>query len=204
VSSAALLACALACGTLAACRSGAGPGPERAAAPDGPEARSWYEGTELMQAQLADLVRRIPETSGRERIELGRRIVSYGEPAVPVLVRSLGDADADVRGTAAWLLGFLGDPRSAGALQVATDDPAPLVRYEAGAALLRMGDARGFAPLVAGLEDADVRSRSRCLIVLQERTGETFDYRPNDPPEERAAAVGRWRAWVASRAGGRP
>ncbi len=171
--------------------------PEHVSAGEGN--RDWYAGTPEMQARLAKLVAQIPGSSAPDRIRIGRDIVSLGEPAVPVLVRALEDPSPDTRGTAAWLLGFLGDPRSSSALVHALDDPAPLVRYEAASSLLRMKDDRGLYTAIAGLEDPDPLVRSKCLLLLEDATGETFGFRADQEPDERAAAVARWRAWAAAR-----
>jgi HEAT repeat protein len=151
-----------------------------------------------MQANLRARLAEIPGSSGADRIALGRRIVAYGEPAVPVLVEALDDPDAEIRGMAAWMLGFVGDPRAANALARHARDADRLVAYEAASALLRMDDVRGLRPLVGGLEDPDPTVRARCLVVLQERTGETFGFQPDGRPEDRGAAVARWQAFVVA------
>ena len=165
--------------------------------------RPWYIGTPEMQANIKKLLAQVPSTTGAGRLELGRRIVGYGEPAVPILVDSLEDPNQDLRGTAAWLLGFLKDPRSVPHLVKATGDPAPMVRYEAAASLLRMNDPRGLHLLIEGLSDRDARVRSQCIILLEQYTGKSYGYKVDDPPSERAAAVARWRAWArgAARSG---
>ena len=43
-----------------------------------------------------------------------------------------------------------------------------------------------------------VLAAAQSLIILEEHTGKSFGYRIDDPPDERAAAVARWRAWAAS------
>ncbi len=91
------------------------------------------------------------------------------------------------------------DRRTLPALSAATADPVPRVRYESAAALLELQDARGFAILVGGLSDADRRLWAKCADVLAERTGPRLGFDPLGPPDERAAAVRRWRAWLAQR-----
>lgn len=162
----------------------------------GPGNKPWYAGTPEMQASIRELLAQVPVTTGAGRIELGRRIVAYGEPAVPILVEGLRDPRQDTRGTAAWLLGFLQDSRSTTHLARATRDPVALVRYEAATALTRMGDPRGIRALIEGLEDDDPRVRGQCVTILEKYTGKGFGYKVDDSPEERAAAVARWRAWA--------
>lgn len=163
----------------------------------GPGNRDWYAGTPLMQKNIRSLIKQIPNTTGAARIELGRRIVASGEPAIPILLESLSSPHPETRGMAAWLLGFTSDPRTADALYQATGDCDSLVAYEAAASLVRMGDRRGICRTIVGLEDADPRVRAKCLDVLLQKTGETFGFLPDDAPHERAAAVARWKAWGA-------
>ncbi len=188
---------------LAGCRSAghrvAPPAPDTVDAGEGN--RAYYAGTPAMRGALDGLIAHLPDTEGEARMALGRRIVAYGEPAIPALVRALDSPDAEARGAAAWLLGFLHDPRSADPLGRHLQDAAPLVRYEAAASLLKLGDDRGTATIVAGLEDPDPLIRAKCIILLEEVTGRDLGYRPDLAPDERAAAVARWRAWAASRAG---
>jgi HEAT repeat protein len=155
-----------------------------------------------MQKSIRNLIRQIPNTTGAARIELGRRIVASGEPAIPILIETLNASNAETRGMAAWLLGFTNDPRTADALYQATGDCDSLVAYEAAASLVRMGDRRGVCRTITGLEDPDPRVRAKCLDVLQQKTGETYGFLPDDAPHERAAAVARWKAWGASLPGG--
>jgi HEAT repeat protein len=164
--------------------------------------RPFYEGTERMQARARELVESIPSAGTEQRYEIAKRLVAMGEPGMPALVGALDAGDADVRGLAAWALGFSNDRRAVPALRRATEDPVPHVALEAAASLLHLGDEAGLARLVDGLDDPDPRLRSRSLMALERRTKRTLDYRPDDPPEERSAAVARWRAWLQTREGG--
>lgn len=169
--------------------------------PAGEGNRPWYAGTPEMRSDLEALIARLPTTQGAERVALGRRIVAYGEPAVPQLLATLDAPDPQLRGAGAWLLGFLKDPRSAARLVGALDDPVAYVRYEAAASLLKLGDDRGLPIVIDGLEAPDAMVRSKCIILLEEVTGEDLGYRADLAPDERAAAVARWRAWAAGRVG---
>jgi hypothetical protein len=59
--------------------------------------------------------------------------------------------------------------------------------------------ARGrevLAALVDALEDQDVRLRGRAAVLLRALTGQNLSFDPEGTPEERAAAVARWRGWL--------
>ncbi len=169
-----------------------------AARPPEPD-RAWASGTPAQAARIADLVARLKTAKGEEAIDVDRQLIAEGEPALPALVSALSDPEPAVRGQAAYVLGYVKDRRTLPALFAATADPVPVVRYEAAAALLELQDARGFAILVGGLSDADPRLRAKCADVLAERTGQRLGFDPLGPPDERAAAVRRWRAWLAQR-----
>jgi hypothetical protein len=182
---------------LPACRSRAAepePPPDRAPAGEGD--RDWYAGTPKMQAEIRRLIDQIPTSEGAARIEIGRKLMAFGEPAVPQLVRALSHPSTDTRGTAAWLLGMLGDPRVVPPLERAMGDPDQLVRYEAATALLRLGDRKGLDTIIGGLESPDVTIRAKCILVLRDVTGSAFGFEPDDPPLDREAAVARWKAWA--------
>jgi hypothetical protein len=197
-----IVACAAVLLLLVGCR-GIGTGDRRSnTVSAGPGNRPWYAGTPEMQASIRKLLAQVPNTTGAGRIELGRRIVSFGEPAIPILVETLGSDDAALRGTAAWLLGFSRDARVVDALARTASDPDRLVRYEAASSLLSLGDPRGLHGTIDGLEDADPRIRAKCLDVLERHTGRTFGFAADGNPVDRAAAVSRWRAWAAAQGRG--
>jgi hypothetical protein len=181
----------------ACCKPPCGPAPRAEGIPTAKAARKYDRGTRKQQTEIAKLIASIPCTQGAERIEVGRLIVAFGEPAMGQLVEALGNPSADTRNTAAWCLGFLGDPRAADALYGSTMDCDKFVRLEAASSLLKLQDRRGWTVIIRGLDDGDPRVRAKCIALLEQMTGETFGYRADQVPTDRAAAVSRWRAWAA-------
>lgn len=180
----------------ACCQKPCGPPPRAEGIPTAKAARKYNQGTAKQQQAIKELIDSIPSTEGAARIEVGRLIVAFGEPAMPQLIEALSHPNSVTRSTAAWCLGFLGDPRAADALCAATQDCDKFVRLEAASSLLKLQDVRGLDVIVRGLDDGDPRVRAKCIGLLQQLTGETFDYRADDPPSDRAAAVSRWRQWA--------
>lgn len=163
--------------------------------------RPFFAGDEPTRDEIAGLVAELAQARGEKVIEVGMRLVGKGEPAVPALRGALVADDPALRANAAYLLGVLKDRRTVPDLvRASTDDPDAMVRYEAASALLELHDARGFAPLVGGLDDADARRRAKCIDVLAETTHERFGFEPDGEPVERAAAIRRWKAWLLARA----
>lgn len=163
--------------------------------------RPYFAGDAPTRDEIAAIVAELSLARGEKVIEVGMRLVGKGEPAVPALREALVAEDPALRANAAYLLGVLKDRRTVPDLRrAASDDADATVRYEAAAALLELHDASGFAVLVGGLDDADARRRAKCIDVLAEKTRERFGYEPDGDPAERAAAIRRWRTWLAARA----
>jgi HEAT repeats len=76
------------------------------------------------------------------------------------------------------------------------DSPVPLVRARAVGLGRRRDDAKVIPALVNRLDDQDPVVRLAAYEELRQRTGQDFGYVPWASPEERAGAVGRWRAWI--------
>lgn len=163
-----------------------------------PKDRAFYMATPQIQQDIHELLSRVPSATPREWGSLARKLSLYGEPAVPPLVASLREQSGErIHIMAAFVLGMIKDPRSLTALNEARFNPSERVRFEAATSMLRMGDHRGLETMIGGLENADPLVRARSILVLEERTSETFGYRADARPGDRAAAVSRWRAWLA-------
>lgn len=180
----------------------ASPAPAPPATPPAGEVadRPFRAGTPAEQARVAAAVDALATAEGDAFLARVRELVAAGELAVPALLDALGSPSVRVRSQAAYVLGVAKDRRTIDALvAAATLDASSVVRGEAAASLLSMGDPRGLAPLVDALEDPDPRLRVRAIDVLAESTGQRLGYEPDGPPSERTAAVRRWRAWLEAR-----
>jgi hypothetical protein len=164
---------------------------------DRPGDRPFYRGTPAVQQDVRDLFARVRDLPAREWNGVASELISYGEPAVPQMIANLDSEILDVQVMSAYCLGMIGDPRALPALSRASASPKEKLRYEAATAMLRLGDRRGFPIMIDGLADRDPLVRARAILVLKDRTGQTFGYKADDKPADRAAAVARWRAWLA-------
>lgn len=160
------------------------------------ENRPYYEGPPGMAERIEVLLTESVTADEKERLDLGRRIIAHGEPALPVLLRGLEGPEIERRRFSAYLLGLARDPRPLLDLDMLRSDPDEELRFEAATAMIRIGDRRGFNTLIDGLEHADPRLRKRSIDMLRAATGETFGYQHDDHADERRAAVSRWRAWA--------
>ena len=82
-------------------------------------------------------------------------------------------------------------------------DPSPFVRARAAGLDDQVSEAVALPALIDRLEDPDAVVRLSAKEALRQRTGRTLGYKAWGTPEERAEAVGRWRAWWAVAAGDR-
>ena len=114
---------------------------------------------------------------------------------------ALENPSGAVRESAAFAIGFRfnndGQQATAAPAAVAADD------------LLRLAVARGLAAkassgvaveLVALLESTSVRARHEAGVLLRGMTGQDFGFAGYDDANRRAAAVGRWKNWLAGAA----
>jgi HEAT repeat protein len=163
-----------------------------------PDDRPFDEGSKATRDRVDAALAQLAVVDGSAFADAVRVLVGSGDAAIPPLLATLAQGEPRARARAAYVLGFLRDRRTVPALATAAaEDPDATVRSDAGASLLELGDPRGFAPLVEALEDADARRRVRAIDALAAATGGTrLGYEPDGPPDERAAAVVRWRAFL--------
>jgi hypothetical protein len=79
--------------------------------------------------------------------------------------------------------------------EVAFDSPAPLQRALAIAEADPATDDEAYAGLIGALASEEPVERLIAINRLETFTGERFGYRYEAGPDERAAAVQRWRVW---------
>ena len=75
-------------------------------------------------------------------------------------------------------------------------NPAPVVRARAIGQRDSRLNSRAVPALIGRLEDVDPVVRLAAHEELRRRTGRDFGFVPWASPEERAAAIGRWRSWL--------
>jgi hypothetical protein len=78
-------------------------------------------------------------------------------------------------------------------------DPAPIVRARSVSLGAGQPQSKVVPALIDRLEDKDDVVRLVAFEELRKVTGKTFGYVPWAAPEERAAAVARWRGWWKER-----
>lgn len=91
--------------------------------------------------------------------------MNANEQTVDVLIRCLSDEDGKVRRYAAWGLGYLQCERAIPELVAALDDAFGKVRFDAGMALVKIGEA-AVGALLDTLTNGSARARSQAAAIL--------------------------------------
>jgi HEAT repeat protein len=81
-------------------------------------------------------------------------------------------------------------------------DPSPIKRARAVGLGKNLPDERVIPDLIERLQDKDPIVRISANEELKKRTGQDFKFVSWAEPDDRAKAVGRWRAWWNSREAG--
>lgn len=163
---------------------------------------AWIEPSVSFQRQIDEQAARVPYLQRPEDfVDVIGFFVQAGEAAYPTLLELAAAEDPRAASTALAALGESRDARLVAHIRAIPWPPESerKLRYERARCLVKLGDWSPIELLVDGLEDDELLPRAQCFKALHQATNETFDYHPQGPEEERAAAVGRWRAWLAER-----
>lgn len=159
-------------------------------------------------AVLPHLVSLYRESGPHERAAVARAFYGLGwksEEAKQVLLADLATQDVELRLQAQWALGRVSaDPEVVDRLFANMErDPNLLFRDKSACALandqIHLDPQARLAMMrrvVERLESSDPETRSLAVRILQAWTGQAKGFLPGAPPEHRAAAVARWRAWL--------
>jgi len=162
----------------------------------------WVQASPILEQQIEDEAKRLPWTHGFERLEQIRWFASIGEPAYPALLELALDERDDVAAAALAALGATSDRRLVAHIRDLGWSESRLkgdLGLERARTLVRLGDWEPIPVLIEGLSDERLFTRGLCLDALREATNETKGYDPRATPEERQAAVDRWRVWWQDR-----
>lgn len=127
------------------------------------------------------------------------------EQAKEALLADLETRDAELRLEVQWALGRVSaDPEVVRRLlETMRTDANPLFRDKAACALAsdqihltpeqRLAQ---FGGLIEALADEEPQVRSIAIQALKILTGQSKGFQPAAPPDQRAAAIARWRQWL--------
>lgn len=124
---------------------------------------AWALGEIADPKGIAPLVSALDDPDAEVRRHAVRALIRFGREAVPPLNAYLPAASAQGAAGAVRALGDIGDPRSLEPLLAQVNGPA---RQEVFLALGKLKDTRAEAALVAGLADADWRTRMNAAMAL--------------------------------------
>jgi HEAT repeat protein len=154
--------------------------------------------------QLAALLLETPIGPLREGIAaLAQEMAgtAYEGELVGRLLARLEDDNAELRDSAAWVLGQIGDQRAVEGLLARLEDDSPTVRASAAGALGRVGEGRAVAGLLACLEDDSAEVRAAAAWALEQIKSEQVVKGLLARLEDDSPAVRDRAAWVLGRIG---
>jgi HEAT repeat protein len=108
----------------------------------------------------------LPESMAPHREDAMTLLQYCGRPAVPVLLRYLGDQNGQVRGHAAESLGALRAPETIDRIAPMLKDPDRFVRESAAIALGEIGEAAAIPFLAEAMDDNEERVRGYVVRAL--------------------------------------
>jgi HEAT repeat protein len=155
---------------------------------------------------LVELYRRADEATRTKIAWVFYELSFKSEEARQALMQDVHTKRAGLRLQVQWALGRVSDNPDVVRTLLANmqHDPNPLFRDKAACALasdqVHLAEPQKvelFEGLIVSLESRDPQVRSIAIKALKIQTGQTKNYRPNAPADERAAAIGEWRRWLA-------
>lgn len=157
-----------------------------------------------LQRAISEIVKRVRLETGAALFDDLKRLVAYDVFAVEQVTPLASDPNARIRGNALWVLAQIRDPERKDlmaqidrTLKHGLTDVEPAVRFEAASGLAARGDWDVIPVLIDGLDNADSGIRYRCHAQLMATTSCDFGFGVDDAPEQRSAAVARWRTWYS-------
>jgi len=118
---------------------------------------------------------------------------------LPRIRAALGDDSPRLRIAAAEALAQVQGRSAADRLHTLLQDRHPGVRLAAAAQLGDLGDRRALAGLVSLLDAEDYAVRREAGLRLRALVNQDHGFIPYDEATKRAAAVARWKSWVADK-----
>jgi len=155
----------------------------------------------LLEKEIDQRIANIPFQHGVELYSNLVRLSQVGEPAIPSLLEQLSNPDPSIRSSCVYVLGVIDDKRTIPSMNPLLEDQEEIVRLEAAASLLGMGEWRAIPILIKGLESSDQMLRYKSFEALNKFTGLSFRYDFRGESAERSAAVDQWNEWWASKRG---
>lgn len=154
---------------------------------------------EQVQETAAERIEKMKFQYGSDLLATMQGLIGLKDLARGPVVEALPNADPRTRANLLYVLGFIGGSDSHRAITPYLGDRDLMVRYEAAAALLQIGDWSSVPTLIEFLGNDDRRIRYKSFQILREKTRLDFGYDFNGAPHDREEALGRWKNWWQDR-----
>lgn len=134
--------------------------------------------------------------------EVCRRLIDYGDQAVPELARNMNNNSHLVRVCSLYCLGEIYRQKKSAQVRnlkakiaFCLQDPMLQVRLEAATLLCSLDDYSGIPILIDALRHEKPYTRMVAAQVLRDKFQLTFGYYYQDPPATREKAIASWQEW---------
>lgn len=163
--------------------------------PDAHDTSQRITPVEEVHESVRGRIARVERSSGNTLLRELQALIGYKELARGPILEVIDEKDPRTQANLLYVLGYIGGADVYPVLSRYVSDSDPVVRYEAAAALLNMGDWSGIPVLIEFMDSPDRRMRYKAESVLKATTKKDFGYSFNAPPPERERAVGMWKSW---------
>lgn len=156
---------------------------------------------ERAHAQVNSRIDRMKYQYGKALLRTMQELIGLKELAFAPITKALPNVDSRTRANLVYVLGFLGGNEAHQIIVSHLKDQSEVVRYEAAAALMTLGDLSAVPVLITFMDSDNRRLRFKAHEVLRSTTRQDFGYDFNAEHDGRAKAIARWRSWWKNRRG---
>ena len=126
----------------------------------------------------------LSDKAWKVRLNSEKRLIAFGEPAVPMLLEALSSENPHVRALVSLVLGIMGDKSAVSSLIARLQDDDESVRLYAAEALGRLGDASAQDALEKALGDRSSHVANYAKLALKRLKGEIKINQETEPLKE--------------------
>ncbi|NRA96702.1 MAG: HEAT repeat domain-containing protein [Planctomycetes bacterium] len=152
-------------------------------------------------AQVEARIDKMKYQHGKALLRTMQELIGLKELALEPIAKALPTADSRTRANLVYLLGFMGGNAAHQLIVSRLKDDSEVVRYEAAAALITLGDLSAVPVLITFMDSGNRRLRFKSHQVLRSNTRQDFGYDFNAASEGRSRAIARWRTWWGDQRG---
>ena len=154
---------------------------------------------ERVQEQVNSRIERLKYEHGKELLATLQELIALERLAIAPIGQALETADSRTRAHLIYVLGFIGGGEARQLVVARLSDQSEIVRYEAAAALMQIGDWSAVPVLIAFMDSDSRRLRYKAHEILRLKTKQDYGYDFNAEAASRNEAIQQWKSWWSDR-----